>query len=1164
MIAAAQRAQRRLHCISLLLVNSCSCRGHTGQSGRVTAVRLILSGRPSELPDRNKIKRVGVCSDLLMTSDSEQQSNLRWLFLLLERPIRMSTGLPVEKLYTGTDPGAAFRREEFFHRANLPLDAKATHNWYDQNQITEAARSFLENAIRGDETLVIGYELSIQTKAILDALGIVYVDLWLHPVRFYDDILFALQSNDAAVHASMAEFHVPEDQFFLYADRLKVQATKGWYRKEAQIPADAACFFGQTLNDKSVCHSGAFLTVLDYKPAFEDVVSRHSTTLYQRHPYVRHGDEKVLDYLKSIRDVALSDHKTYDILAHPNLKTAVSLSSSVLHEAKYFEKDVQYFFEPVLRYDAPGEPGQFWTVCQDFVSPHFWSAILAPIMQVTPQAPIRFRDSKDKLRDMLGFYWSYGQIDKGEATRQDLVDLSKETRRNLRRAIPGDRDEMSSDAPRETRVRTVDLDDAKKRIERMAVVSFDVFETLIERPLDKPADLHLLMQAEVDRILPGRLPDFPTARREARKLAIDAAHGEEVLLSSRYAALGQEHKLTEAEARSLYELELDWEKRICAPRVAGKVLFDWAVKNEKQIILVSDTYLDRGFVETLLDRCGYSGWAELYASSEHGTLKSSGTLFDTVVGSEAVAPRDILHIGDNRHSDIERGAERGLSVFYLPSSRDLARDVSPVLSSLDALPDCAAVRATKGLVQNKISAFRGSWDALGSHALGDPGVFGYCLLGPLHFSFAAWVLRKAIEDNVEEIYFLSRDGDIVKRCYDAISGGVADAPPSRYLYASRRAVQVASIETLDDILRVMETGFSAMPLRQMLEHRLGIEAGENWDPIARRSGIANLDEEVSWKADAANLTTFLKHPEIVGAILQTARVERELLLRYYQQNGLVAEGDRKIAIVDIGHLGSLQAGLARLVPQSAVSGYYFATFKGVDQNIDQPGQTASGFYVDRLDRERSRHDYVRNTLMFELIFLNDQDSFLNFKDDAGDPIPVFLPSDGEGARRSLIKEAHSAAVQFCSDLVAILEPAHWLDAGLGPELANPFVRMIEAPGVPDCELMAGVFFENVYSGRPKNWIIHPNPRKRRESIWRQGHDVLHGRAAQPAKDRTYGVLGWRRAMTPFVAFFVGRVGGPVDREEYLADPARYFADLETEQYRKIGRALYPAAFRDGA
>ena len=154
-------------------------------------------------PDRSstKISSVLLCSDVLATRESEQKSNLRWFADLLARPIGQAL------------PDANVRRVlgTMFVRGDVLLDAvgkeglKQRHCWFDPDTLDVGALAKLRQAI-GEDTLLVGYDMSRWTRKALSGQGISWIDIWLHPVRFADDILFAVRASDeknAGAHRSV-------------------------------------------------------------------------------------------------------------------------------------------------------------------------------------------------------------------------------------------------------------------------------------------------------------------------------------------------------------------------------------------------------------------------------------------------------------------------------------------------------------------------------------------------------------------------------------------------------------------------------------------------------------------------------------------------------------------------------------------------------------------------------------------------------------------------------------------------------------------------------------------------------------------------------------------------------------------------------------------------
>lgn len=1122
----------------------------------------------SHLNGASDVRKIWISSDFLSTSQSEQWSNLRWLNDILRRPVLEATGLEPETLHSSDDDDRAYplSRRTFFERAGIQFDSKAKQFWFDHRVVAPGAINHLKECGFSSDLILIGYELSRATRIILTQLGVRYVDIWLHPIRFYDDILFGFQSNDAEIQRALGQFSVPMSQLYLYADRVKVQTYKGWHRVEAAVPPRSALFVGQTLEDKAVCRDGVMLNLLDFKNEFEALGAQYDKVYYSRHPFVKNGDGRILSYIRSCPFAELTEEPAYRLISHQNIECVSSISSSVVYEAQFFGKKAEFWFEPVLSFQSPSEDNYYATICQDFISPHFWSHVFSPAMDTRPVHPVEFFDKKDKIRDMLGFYWGYEKIDKVEFMRSRVRDASRavETLKRTvdqgkaapapvaRRSAAGGawKPDLRGFIPNEEGVRR-----AQEALDEVAVASFDVFETLIERPLEAPEDIFLMMGESVTERYGDKIPDFYKARRAARHLAKKWAVGEEVPLSARYQALAEAHGLGSDDAEWLLKLELDWERRLCRPRLLGKTLYDRACQNGKKVILVSDTYFPKSFVAEVLQKNGFGRWDALYVSSEVGKLKASGALFEHVLEAEALQPDDVLHIGDNPISDIERAREKSMRAFHVRKSVELAQATSPSLTALGGIRSARTRKAVTGLVATRLAS--GKVGPSPSYSQGDPFTLGYVLLGPLFFGFANWLREAARERGVSDLFFLSRDGDIIKKCYDVLAADFSDAPRSHYVMSSRRSIRTANLQSATNILETLALPFSPCPLRDLLLNRFGISA-EALDPsLPERYGLGSFDALADWAQQQNALIALFSDDALVDVVLENAADERSALIAYYQQKGMTAPDVVKPAIVDIGHEGSLQAGLQRLLDLPELGGFYFATFREIERAVPNAAELTAGYLINRFDRKAQKHSYLDFILMYEFVFLNDQGSFMRAIEENGVITEKLQAVDDESARIAFIRACHAGIVAFCEEARAHFGPLAGRFRLTGNEATASYRAMLEAPYPEDAQLFVGLSMENKYSGRSVRYVISPGIKNdpSHTSIWREGARLIRKRQGR----NFYGVFGWRWLLTPFVAYFVGRIGGAREADLYRKDPAFYFAGLTSPRYRRIGKLLYPAA-----
>lgn len=145
------------------------------------------------------------------------------------------------------------------------------------------------------------------------------------------------------------------------------------------------------------------------------------------------------------------------------------------------------------------------------------------------------------------------------------------------------------------------------------------------------------------------------------------------------------------------------------------------------------------------------------------------------------------------------------------------------------------------------------------------------------------------------LYFLSRDGQILKRIYVHLSSWVECAPPSEYLYASRRALNIPAITDLDErIVDFLVSGTSILRVVQFLE-RIGLDS-RLFTGAVREAGFSSPDQRVRTGADYAKLRTLFR--SIADEIRHVAVGERSVILDYFRHVGILEK--KRIGIVDIG------------------------------------------------------------------------------------------------------------------------------------------------------------------------------------------------------------------------------------------------------------------------
>ena len=80
------------------------------------------------------------------------------------------------------------------------------------------------------------------------------------------------------------------------------------------------------------------MKVLDFEKEIIEIAKSHKKLYFKMHPYADPTSEPLDSFMKEHK-IEVTTWNVYELLANENLKTAVAISSSVLEEAKYFDKD---------------------------------------------------------------------------------------------------------------------------------------------------------------------------------------------------------------------------------------------------------------------------------------------------------------------------------------------------------------------------------------------------------------------------------------------------------------------------------------------------------------------------------------------------------------------------------------------------------------------------------------------------------------------------------------------------------------------------------------------------------------------------------------------------------------------------------------------------------
>ncbi len=470
------------------------------------------------------------------------------------------------------------------------------------------------------------------------------------------------------------------------------------------------------------------------------------------------------------------------------------------------------------------------------------------------------------------------------------------------------------------------------------VVSFDIFDTLLLRPVWNPEDVFELMQKDFETLFPSfRTLSFRKLRQAAEETA-RAQMGElrpgfeDVNIDEIYQRLQWDLEASDEQISKLCECEKQMELSLSLPRQSGKELYSYAQACGKTVILVSDMYLDMGTIEKLLAKAGYTGYARVFLSSRERVTKTSGRLFDRVLRQMELAPGRILHIGDNPMNDVGGAQAKGIRTAYLPKAKDcFCNEVKACptnrLSLIGALaggyltvPEklhaSIGYRSMAALVSNKLfDNPYSSWND-GTDFDANPYVMGYYAVGMHLVGITAWLAELVRRRHVRQICFLSRDGYLPMMAMEAMRDyfdlqGVA----ANYVPCSRQCLMPWIINNADGLyaLPVELRSHTPMSILKLLR--------KYFDPSLDEAGLERMVKAAGFVPDAhftqrQEYTAFIRW--FKSKLFDEKLLEREkaLTARFYRER--IPEGS---LVFDLGYSGRIPAALQSALAWPVIFAY---------------------------------------------------------------------------------------------------------------------------------------------------------------------------------------------------------------------------------------------------
>ncbi|NPV26673.1 MAG: methyltransferase domain-containing protein [Firmicutes bacterium] len=609
--------------------------------------------------------------------------------------------------------------------------------------------------------------------------------------------------------------------------------------------------------------------------------------------------------------------------------------------------------------------------------------------------------------------------------------------------------------------RTIDDVQAKIATPEIRVIAFDIFDTLLVRPLLNPESIKKIVAHRIGGEV-GKL--YIHVRHKSEERAREHV-GKDVGLDLIYKELADLTELPDPEVKRILELEKTIERAAVAPRPDIISIFNFAVSTGKCVVLISDMYLSKSTIESMLLAHGIAGWNDFYLSSEIGLRKDTGDLYRVLLNKEGVSPNEVLVIGDNERSDWQIPFDLGFQTLHVLRPVELARSL-PRLGTL--VEDTLRTNDLNGEIalglivkRNFTPLFYPKFDHT-SLFLPNPEAIGYSVVGPVVLSFVQWLAEKATQSNIERLFFLSREGKLLKEVYDRWSQVITQPVPSEYLEVSRRAVTVPAIENLDDIYNIAKVTFFPNKLELFLFERYGLTLSQddlstlyNERLWSQNRFVEVIDGEINHLKPLLNA--------LADRIISIANKERFAALMYFEQMRL---GQEKSAVVDIGYSATVQGCLNRLLTKP-INGYYLVTDVKSKNVCDRYGVFAEGYYGHQIDPFNNSLLLYRRSFELEKLLSSDSAQVINYKVDEMGSLQLNYKSlsTHELKSRSIRSAIQAGVMAYVEDAITVrrnLLPDFYVPSELAAKIYSAFVTNMSDE---ESKIINSLALDDHYCGR---------------------------------------------------------------------------------------------------
>lgn len=288
---------------------------------------------------------------------------------------------------------------------------------------------------------------------------------------------------------------------------------------------------------------------------------------------------------------------------------------------------------------------------------------------------------------------------------------------------------------------------------------------------------------------------------------------------------------------------------------------------------------------------------------------------------------------------------------------------------------------------------------------------GYRCFGPFLYGFCNWLKNNLNENKINKVFFLARDGFIIKKAYEILFSDTTDN--NKYMYLSRRSLSLPAMRMCNNIEEIYK--YIILPPSFYIDDLLNIfEIKINDNIIKSKYGIEK--KEMFYRnnyKDNPKIKKILEDNKL--KIMNEIEHQSNIFLDYAKN----IDFQGNVAIVDIGWHNSIQYLLNACFENKfsgKISGYYVGVYK--DSKKLPKNNIVNGYlYNENIKKSNLKYKTFAFVALLESLFLAQEGTTLKYQRNNEEIKPLLREYEykNEWQMESIIIELQRGALHFCED-----------------------------------------------------------------------------------------------------------------------------------------------------